>query len=100
MYAWRLIPAHAGSTTLEELREKLIEAHPRSRGEHGITGRLIELTDGSSPLTRGARVSAFTSCGQSGLIPAHAGSTSHQREAGALDSAHPRSRGEHSPLRR
>ena len=35
----RLIPAHAGKTTLSSLTSSLTRAHPRSRGENLRPGR-------------------------------------------------------------
>ena len=91
----RLIPAHAGSTTNLRTVRRESEAHPRSRGEHGGTRHGWCPRRGSSPLTRGARRSRPSRFQQRGLIPAHAGSTRGQGEAGAHARAHPRSRGEH-----
>ena len=52
---------------------------------------------GSSPLTRGALVRGLNVYGAAGLIPAHAGSTVSGVTKSAAMSAHPRSRGEHTP---
>ena len=90
----RLIPAHAGKTTLPTGRASPSWAHPRSRGEN-IRAALGEFADdGSSPLTRGKRLLVIVGASHFGLIPAHAGKTrgtGHYRPAPA---AHPRSRGE------
>ena len=51
---------------------------------------------GSSPLTRGALFLRRGRPETSGLIPAHAGSTSKPKMAYTLPTAHPRSRGEHA----
>ena len=51
---------------------------------------------GSSPLTRGARANARATRPRSGLIPAHAGSTSTDTSNMPFGRAHPRSRGEHA----
>ena len=70
-----LIPAHAGSTW-NDLVEKITgTAHPRSRGEHLERGKRYNGKPGSSPLTRGARISTRCVTILRGLIPAHAGST-------------------------
>ena len=91
----RLIPAHAGSTPRMLPRRFRDRAHPRSRGEHRTTRRYGRISNGSSPLTRGAPnvsdVPLVTSC----LIPAHAGSTRLGSRQSTRGSAHPRSRGEH-----
>ncbi len=51
---------------------------------------------GSSPLTRGKRSEVQGSIEATGLIPAHAGKTSHHLPARERGSAHPRSRGENA----
>ena len=52
----RLIPAHAGSTTLTRSPRHTSPAHPRSRGEHQLAVYADADAMGSSPLTRGALV--------------------------------------------
>ena len=91
----RLIPAHAGST--KEKRYAYCDwwAHPRSRGEHVPLPRKLWRRWGSSPLTRGAHPQRLTLRPRTGLIPAHAGSTSSADGGGRPEPAHPRSRGEH-----
>ena len=69
-------------------------AHPRSRGENTCPRCLTDQQEGSSPLTRGKRLSRSNVATTSGLIPAHAGKTSHAITASGLTWAHPRSRGE------
>ena len=49
---------------------------------------------GSSPLTRGKRISLFNDLSQIRLIPAHAGKTGLKPPKTSRDTAHPRSRGE------
>ena len=51
---------------------------------------------GSSPLTRGAPEEQIRAGWASGLIPAHAGSTTTTGRRRASERAHPRSRGEHN----
>ena len=51
----RLIPAYAGSTSQGEIGQLVNEAHPRLRGEHYQYCARPMKTEGSSPLTRGAR---------------------------------------------
>ena len=53
------------------------------------------MASGSSPLTRGARVSHREILAVGGLIPAHAGSTRVSPVGPQMVGAHPRSRGEH-----
>ena len=71
----RLIPAHAGSTPTLSSACLRCGAHPRSRGEHDEDELSEDDADGSSPLTRGARLNAEKVEVCRGLIPAHAGST-------------------------
>ena len=93
----RLIPAHAGKTRSVQCLCRSVRAHPRSRGENLIVDRPANPQAGSSPLTRGKRVSNSRECREIRLIPAHAGKTrcSGRRQPGR--GAHPRSRGENSP---
>ena len=73
----RLIPAHAGKTSLRRSAATSSGAHPRSRGENERGRSMVSAQSGSSPLTRGK--------------PA---GRRHPRRAAP---AHPRSRGENSP---
>ncbi len=73
-------------------------AHPRSRGEHEITGRFFVPDWGSSPLARGTRVFVAVFICLDGLIPARAGNTDQAESYRAHDRAHPRSRGEHERM--
>ena len=56
--AVRLIPAHAGSTSIAIILAVVSGAHPRSRGEHLDTLDAAPSSPGSSPLTRGARAAS------------------------------------------
>ena len=49
----RLIPARAGNTFVLVGTEPLLQAHPRSRGEHEQLNRILQANNGSSPLARG-----------------------------------------------
>ena len=70
-----LIPAHAGKTSRCVTSNTLAAAHPRSRGENLVhfAGDVREC--GSSPLTRGKRISLSQTRCKKRLIPAHAGKT-------------------------
>ena len=70
-----LIPAHAGKTGDLVKAYNLDKAHPRSRGENagGTPGKAP--VGGSSPLTRGKRVTGCPQLRADRLIPAHAGKT-------------------------
>ena len=74
----RIIPAYAGSTSVEFLDSEGHEDHPRIRGEHPVdeVGELGE--GGSSPHTRGAPRSCSERDSPIRIIPAYAGSTSRQ----------------------
>ena len=98
-YATGLIPAHAGKTHEVAETDKARGAHPRSRGENTCPRCLTDQQEGSSPLTRGKRLSRSNVATTSGLIPAHAGKTSHAITASGLTWAHPRSRGENTRRR-
>ena len=91
-----LIPAHAGSTSYSSVSAPPRQAHPRSRGEHHGAPHPKESRQGSSPLTRGARLHGCGRVGQLRLIPAHAGSTGADQCCEGYFWAHPRSRGEHA----
>ena len=91
----RLIPAHAGSTSLLALLLASSPAHPRSRGEHFCGGGAAVGSSGSSPLPRGAHPRRSAWSLRNRLIPAHAGSTKVSTTSPYRPSAHPRSRGEH-----
>ena len=74
-------------------------AHPRSRGENLIAPEMIDTNAGSSPLTRGKRISPLDNLGQIRLIPAHAGKTTSFPAWELNPQAHPRSRGENHSKR-
>ena len=71
----RLIPAHAGSTQDSDKNAFTMQAHPRSRGEHGELVVVHDFSFGSSPLTRGAQYPRVPRPVPHRLIPAHAEST-------------------------
>ena len=91
---WGLIPAHAGKTTDRQRLASCPRAHPRSRGENFLHGKSRRATVGSSPLTRGKQLAQRRAERLMGLIPAHAGKTTHPRSPRRRGRAHPRSRGE------
>ena len=90
----RLIPAHAGKTSVVGLVQRPPTAHPRSRGENSIRRRSRAERAGSSPLTRGKRLRRGCATRPCRLIPAHAGKTGRAGASGSGAAAHPRSRGE------
>ena len=92
----RLIPAHAGKTSLPAVRSPARPAHPRSRGENGWVDLERIADSGSSPLTRGKPRPRRLRPTSRRLIPAHAGKTARRVRARGSPQAHPRSRGENS----
>ena len=92
-----LIPAHAGKTSKDSSTESVQWAHPRSRGENGVSHEIGCGVAGSSPLTRGKRRLGRGWVQHAGLIPAHAGKTQHPQFTAESRGAHPRSRGENKP---
>ena len=90
----RLIPAHAGKTSVTTTHGGASRAHPRSRGENGQASASYFAGQGSSPLTRGKHHTPRPDSRAVGLIPAHAGKTICLPHEAAVDAAHPRSRGE------
>ena len=91
-----LIPAHAGKTPDRLGGHQDGRAHPRSRGENANFLGGVVSSPGSSPLTRGKHRVRDHARARQGLIPAHAGKTRGRPSSRALQTAHPRSRGENS----
>ena len=89
-----LIPAHAGKTVRYPGNAPATWAHPRSRGENSQACGRPSAAAGSSPLTRGKRLTGVPEGRAEGLIPAHAGKTTFQALLTRTTGAHPRSRGE------
>ncbi len=71
----RLIPAYAGRTCSTGRRPPAARAHPRLRGADCRALRELKNPLGSSPLTRGGRLSLCSGATTAGLIPAYAGRT-------------------------
>ena len=91
----RIIPAYAGSTFSACTGCRTPPDHPRIRGEHVRELRVAHTDVGSSPHTRGARLSQLHHLIRSGIIPAYAGSTIPSRRRRGRRADHPRIRGEH-----
>ena len=94
-----LIPTHAGKTPWGGGRGWPGGAHPHSRGENPYTASPEQDPKGSSPLTRGKRVTRASRSRRWGLIPTHAGKTATRRMAAPCPWAHPHSRGENNQER-
>ena len=93
---WRLIPAHAGKTSMSMSSPQCEGAHPRSRGENPFLMPASAASSGSSPLTRGKHLDGGSVEITGRLIPAHAGKTREGVQVLGKAGAHPRSRGENS----
>ena len=111
-----IIPAYAGSTSIEYWSESSYADHPRIRGEHRRPHPNVDRIPGSSPHTRGALVTSRVAlptepdhprirgehhrvlvpriC-EIRIIPAYAGSTLACPKSSRNDWDHPRIRGEH-----
>ena len=92
----RLIPARAGNTSRQSASCSWPRAHPRSRGEHLVTGGELAGHAGSSPLARGTWSRRCGCWWVIRLIPACAGNTTHPASSPSTSRAHPHSRGEHA----
>ena len=91
-----IIPAYAGSTFRRLAALARVRDHPRIRGEHSTPPDGTVLDPGSSPHTRGARVTRKRADARPGIIPAYAGSTSQPASWPEPPPDHPRIRGEHA----
>ena len=92
----RIIPADAGSTTIDKIMEPLDEDHPRGCGEHPTMPLTAPHTPGSSPRMRGALACIRPQRQPVGIIPADAGSTNSELVARFMSRDHPRGCGEHT----
>ena len=93
-----LIPARAGTTWSPVSVYSWLRAHPRSRGDHLKPVKGAPHGGGSSPLARGPPVAYGQAIEVEGLIPARAGTTQQRRSWSRGHRAHPRSRGDHTPV--
>ena len=91
----RIIPAYAGSTGLRLHDVRLVQDHPRIRGEHRLTNWPLKPSDSSSPHTRGAPSEGARGPERGLIIPAYAGSTSSNTGLCPQVRDHPRIRGEY-----
>ena len=92
----RIIPAHAGQTTIFSFNSARWSDHPRACGANGVWGVFNIRGHGSSPRMRGKPAVIYPRLGARRIIPAHAGQTekSHQKQWFAPD--HPRACGANS----
>ena len=91
----RIIPADAGSTSVDDGYIRSLEDHPRGCGEHLEAYCAIQIPVGSSPRMRGAPILTRCSCRSTRIIPADAGSTLGGIYLMMGMEDHPRGCGEH-----
>ncbi len=90
----RFIPAYAGNSRDKVVKNISITVHPRLRGELKNLSANVRCFIGSSPLTRGTRLSAENLAKLLRFIPAYAGNSSCLSFLIVRASVHPRLRGE------
>ena len=91
----RIIPAHAGNTSRGSCAWYPRRDHPRACGEHHLRQERAGCHRGSSPRMRGTLLNAVPLEADNGIIPAHAGNTSHGIPPRPWTRDHPRACGEH-----
>ena len=89
----RIIPAHAGFTRWAWRHRSWPRDHPRTRGVYWRVCACACRCVGSSPHTRGLPPCAGPHSPGGGIIPAHAGFTSHRDQRHGDLTDHPRTRG-------
>ena len=94
-----IIPAHAGFTEGVVLDVWLARDHPRTRGVYSTITRERLTRGGSSPHTRGLPLAWRVEVTDRGIIPAHAGFTSHAGWVVFMSADHPRTRGVYNRAR-
>ena len=70
-----IIPAYAGNTDPNMVKNGELRDHPRVCGEHGVVSSHSMHSRGSSPRMRGTLPSAWRATVCRGIIPAYAGNT-------------------------
>ena len=90
----RFIPAYAGNSDANTATASFEKVHPRLRGELKFIVKRRVLSYGSSPLTRGTRLSYATKKMRERFIPAYAGNSVLFSAVQRLPTVHPRLRGE------
>ncbi len=91
----RIIPAHAGLTFRVNQGSTIIRDHPRACGAHISRFLTLLIFAGSSPRMRGSHIGILCFKLMVGIIPAHAGLTRRNRNAGLASRDHPRACGAH-----
>ena len=90
----RFIPAYAGNALPPLLAALGRTVHPRIRGERPSVRATTNVTNGSSPHTRGTPGRNDWRCTRERFIPAYAGNASGRHRTSAQRTVHPRIRGE------
>ena len=93
----RFIPAPAGNTCLQGMRESIQTVHPRACGEHASRMPSPIFRAGSSPRLRGTRPRPGGGAGHQRFIPTPAGNTPRSRRGAGRRPVHPHACGEHTP---
>ena len=90
-----IIPACAGNTSRAPSFSDTCRDHPRVCGEHRRLLACPPSFGGSSPRVRGTQLRVVEDAPCLGIIPACAGNTSYDKNAGDATGDHPRVCGEH-----
>ena len=91
----RFIPAFAGTTRTRSARRRSLPVHPRVRGDHHPAALHDTTHLGSSPRSRGPRLSSSRETPAWWFIPAFAGTTRTCHAVRGRGTVHPRVRGDH-----
>ena len=89
----RIIPAHAGQTTIFSFNSARWSDHPRACGANGVWGVFNIRGHGSSPRMRGKPAVIYPRLGARRIIPAHAGQTPPSTTRDTCRPDHPRACG-------
>ena len=89
----RIIPAHAGQTTVALRMRRHRPDHPRACGANSTSFVMVLLVDGSSPRMRGKPGVVNTWSPIDRIIPAHAGQTISPHPQSDVPADHPRACG-------
>ena len=89
----RIIPAHAGQTSLLQERPTVGLDHPRACGANGASIGFHKRHGGSSPRMRGKPIVQQIALREGGIIPAHAGQTYFRIHTDDVGADHPRACG-------
>ena len=91
----RFIPVVTGNTVAKALSFKYFAVHPRGHGEHCFAIHQVKVSRGSSPWSRGTRLSVGNGRSHRRFIPVVTGNTHILGFALGMITVHPRGHGEH-----